>query len=496
MNSTWKQLLIGTFCALLGSCSEPNPPSPEDMMSKWDGDTSGCPVGQFRCGSGCVDVNTSMDNCGRCDNKCGATQQCIGGNCKDQVGDCRKDGGCSKGYYCDLNSGACKPGCGANPDCGENEACDISKHACVCDSKSHDCAGKCVRSDDVKTCGTRCDPCPTDPNGTVTCSYEGKCELSCNRPYHECSGVPGCSECCDDWDCPFASGKICVANKCAVATRCTKTSECGMDEACKTGVCTNTPAGGACAATADCPVGQLCQSGKCEVVACDAEKHGFATSKCPTGAGCRKARCIDLTGASCTTWSDCGNDYTCSSGTCKAISGSRDCTTSYGCTGYSYGYACVNGHCQNVGGSSTCQADIECGFGSYCSRVNKTGRTGYCSGMCSSTGYPSCSAGYSNSCSTIRCTAYGSSAKGCCSRIHSSCTSDYDCKGLKCSAAGRCESAVTCSSTSSCPFAEKCETGTCRFTAGRACTSDTNCGNGQVCMSGKCGPDLEASGWN
>ena len=491
-------LLLGTLCALIASCGEETPPpAPEDMMSMWDGDTTGCMNGQFRCGTACVDTATTLEHCGRCDNKCGDRQQCVGGSCKDQVGDCRKEGGCGKNYYCDLNSGACKPGCGANPDCGKNEACDISTHKCTCDSQSHDCAGTCVRSDDVKTCGTRCDACPTDPNGVTAC-YSGMCDISCNRPYRECSGVAGCSECCADYDCPFGSGKICVSNKCTVATRCTKTTECDTDEACTAGVCTKTPPGSACVASADCPIGQFCQSNKCAVVACPAESHGFANSACPVGAACRKARCVNLIGSYCNSWSDCGNDYTCdsASGTCKLIPGSRDCTTNYSCTNYSVGYACVNGHCLNVGTSSVyAEADIECGFGYYAKSINKTGRSSYCSGMCSGTGYPTCAAGYSNSCSTSRCKAYGSSARGCCSRIHNTCTYDSDCSGLKC-VSGRCASNITCSYTSSCPFAEKCDTGTCKFSAARTCTADTDCGNGQVCMSGKCGPDGEAPAWN
>ena len=490
-------LLLGTLCALIASCSEPGDPGNPDLaMSMWDGDTTGCMAGQFRCGTNCVDVATSLDNCGRCDNKCADRQQCVAGACKDQMGDCRKDGGCGKNYYCDLNSGACKPGCGANPDCGENEACDISTHKCTCDSRSHDCAGKCVRSDDVKTCGTRCDACPTDPHGTSSC-YSGMCDVQCDSPYRECVGVAGCSECCRDYDCPFGSGKICVANKCTVATRCTKTTECGTDEACTMGVCTNTAPGGSCTTSVDCPNGQLCQTGKCAVVSCAAESHGFAVSTCPSGAGCRRARCTNLIDATCHTWSDCGNDYTCDTvkGTCSTkLSGSRDCSTNSSCTGYGYGYACVNGHCQNLGSSTYCQADIECGFGAYCGRINKTGRTGYCSGSCSGTGYPSCTTGYSNTCSTVRCKAYGSSARGCCSRIHSTCTYDSDCSGQKC-VTGRCASNLTCTTTSSCPFGEKCDTGTCKFSPGRTCTGDTDCGSGQVCMSGKCGPDWEASSW-
>lgn len=494
-----KNLLLGTLCALfVAGCSDPTPPpdNAEDMMSTWDGDTSGCMNGMFRCGAACVDIATSLENCGRCDNKCGDRQQCIAGSCKDQVGDCRKDGGCGKGYYCDLNNGACKPGCGANPDCGTNEACDISTHKCTCDSSSHDCAGKCVRSDDVKTCGTRCEPCADDPNGTESC-YSGRCEVNCNGNYRKCTTGGACSECCEDYQCPFGTGKICVSNKCIVASRCTKTSECNTDEACTAGVCTKTAPGGSCAATADCPVGQFCQSGKCAIVACPSESHGFAHSACPVGAGCSRARCVDLIGKYCNSWSDCGNDYTCdtASGTCKLIPGSRDCTTNYYCTNNSIGYACVNGHCLNVGTTSVyAEADIECGFGYYAKSINKTGRSNYCTGMCTSTGYPTCAAGYSNTCSTTRCRAYGSSARGCCSRIHNSCTSDFDCSAQKC-VGGYCVSNASCSSTSGCPFGEKCESGTCQFKPSRACTADTECGSGQVCMSGKCGPDSEASGW-
>lgn len=55
-----KNLILGTLCALLASCTEPNPPAPEDMMTPWDGNTEGCMLGQFRCGSGCVDVPQSV----------------------------------------------------------------------------------------------------------------------------------------------------------------------------------------------------------------------------------------------------------------------------------------------------------------------------------------------------------------------------------------------------------------------------------------------------
>src|SRR5262245_25952168 len=97
-----RRSLPALLTVLLLACAAPESPPPDDPGPP---DNPGnCPSGQFMCGADCVDTSTSRENCGRCGQACGATQICAGGACKDQSGDCRKDG-CTAGYFCDLSSG-------------------------------------------------------------------------------------------------------------------------------------------------------------------------------------------------------------------------------------------------------------------------------------------------------------------------------------------------------------------------------------------------------
>ncbi len=91
--------------------------------------SDGCP-GQYCASSGpfvCVDVSTSLENCGSCGHACGAGQTCTGGTCR--AADAGIDGPpvCATGYtWCGVctktatdrsNCGSCGHACGAGQVC-------------------------------------------------------------------------------------------------------------------------------------------------------------------------------------------------------------------------------------------------------------------------------------------------------------------------------------------------------------------------------------------
>lgn len=48
----------------------------------------------------------------------------------DRPTDCRIDP-CPRGYYCNLNTGECLPGCATDSDCPAGEVCDTLTHECI-----------------------------------------------------------------------------------------------------------------------------------------------------------------------------------------------------------------------------------------------------------------------------------------------------------------------------------------------------------------------------
>jgi alpha-tubulin suppressor-like RCC1 family protein len=92
---------------------------------------------------------------------------------------------------------ACK-GAGGGGDGGTDVTCDPGWHSCG--PGPDDCAP----DDSPGTCGTRCTPCPSDPNGTATC-VGGACGMSCASGFHLCSGT-----CVDDGS-KDACGPSCLA---------------------------------------------------------------------------------------------------------------------------------------------------------------------------------------------------------------------------------------------------------------------------------------------
>ncbi|MBN2497252.1 MAG: hypothetical protein JXR96_21850 [Deltaproteobacteria bacterium] len=149
-----------------------------------------CPVGAV-----CVDFHCMAPGC---------TPQ----SCDHEVG---------YGYYCDMDSGECLPGCDSNDDCISPETCDYESHEC-----SH---GDC--------CSGICDP-ENEYCESLTCLCVAMCT----------SG----SDCPTGFDCDTGSGRcLCTEASCPAGTHCDETSgSCVPDQT------------GECEIDEDCPEGEIC----------------------------------------------------------------------------------------------------------------------------------------------------------------------------------------------------------------------------------------------
>lgn len=150
----------------------------EKQCGTWD---DGCD-GQVDCGF-CSDGSTCRDD-GVCEQSGCNEIPCVGLT------------------YCDHESGDCLHGCDDDEQCIVDEVCNIETHECECIEGLHRCDDACLPDNSIQHCGESCEPCPTDPLGSPTCdglecgiecvpdaewSAESEtCE--CLESYHGCSG--------------------------------------------------------------------------------------------------------------------------------------------------------------------------------------------------------------------------------------------------------------------------------------------------------------------
>jgi len=180
-----------------------------------------CPAGQTDCHGVCVDTTSDPDHCGGCDQACDPGEVCENSSCEAGP-DCRTEP-CPDGYYCNINTGECLPGCASDSHCGENEHCDIATHACTCNTGYHDCSGTCLPDDSVDSCGDRCEPCPDDPHGDVSCQDAERCWTDCHPGYHFCTdhcvadtSVDSCGDRCDPCPTDPHGQAACEAGTCVI----------------------------------------------------------------------------------------------------------------------------------------------------------------------------------------------------------------------------------------------------------------------------------------
>lgn len=202
------------------------------------------------------------------DQECFDNEECRAGICvaveaDSGEPDCVENIGiCGEGF-CHPELRRCVE-CVRNDHCPDQRVCDPTTSQCACPAGTHLCGETCVDSSSPSHCGSRCEPCPTEPGAEATCS-QGSCGLACAEGFFPCTGP----------DCP------------AQCVECSRHSDCTSPERsrCYQGRCQG------CATSQDCadrPATPVCnpQNGTCiectpsESGACDGDSCDPTTNRC------------------------------------------------------------------------------------------------------------------------------------------------------------------------------------------------------------------------
>lgn len=260
---------------------------------------STCQVAACNAGKCEVAVATDGDSCHPEGSPC-MEGACIAGNCANtQVKDCSSadDGPCVVGV-CDQIDGSCTPenapAQGEGSDCAAN-SCQVAS----CDGQ-----GTCVHQAYLAEAAcTVVTPC-----GLGICSLEGQCVAQ---------------------DCP-----------CSVTSDCDDGLSCTADE-CLSGICENTPTGGACRIDGICRVAGETADDKCRHCDADISDSGWTPIVCgEVGNPCLANVCLDnqgcldesyLDGQACDDGKTCTTESECLGGVCGDPEESCECTISSDC---------------------------------------------------------------------------------------------------------------------------------------------------------------------
>ena len=343
-----------------------------------------CPDGQVKCGEVCIDPKTNKSYCGA-DASCANYSDCAA------QGKTCENGACVGGTVNECEPGKVKCGtdcidpntsdafCGADASCQHYTAC-VDGKTCVggaCSSKPED--GKC--SDGLVKCGEACiDPdsnnayCGADDSCEhyVDCAKDGKtCENGAcvgSGPANDCD--PGKVKCGEDCIDPMTDNDHCGAD-----AQCENFTACVDDKTCVGGECSSKPEDGkcndglvkcgeacidpqtnksfcgaddACANYTDCAAqGKTCEAGACV--------GGAPVNECDPGQVKCGEDCIDpryndkYCGAdeNCQNYIECKEHEWCMNGQCGAKPDQPDCEPGQSCQIYQ---ACEPG-------TSTCTED-------------------------------------------------------------------------------------------------------------------------------------------
>ncbi|MCC6791426.1 MAG: hypothetical protein IT336_07075 [Thermomicrobiales bacterium] len=353
------------------------------------------------CGQQCVRLGTD-DNCRDCGDACPAGRHCVDGRCQ-ATGDCQS---CGADQVC-CNDQCVTGTCCADGDCGTHAHC--ARHACACDQGFHACAGTCVSDQDVATCGTSCQPCPSSICSPATC--DGR---QCGR-----APIAGC--CAHDGECD--DGNPCSTDTCDPTTRTCAHTNAPSSTTCDGGSC----CGGACCQP-PANASPTCAGGTCGF-ACDAGFH-----RC--GDRCVSDDDVAHCGASCTACpTDPHGTATCVGGTCGIACDS--------------GFHACNGQCVNNSNVATCGARCApCPSGSHATATCD----GATCGLQCDAGWANCDADPSTGCetqlgTTTDCAGCGDACPAGFQCFNGTCSlaCGYDCANFNhCSGHGVCTPDCTC----------------------------------------------------
>lgn len=229
-------------------------------------------------------------------------------------------------------------------------------------------------------------------------------------------------------------------------------SSCGDRIYCLRGACNKVQ----CEFGSDCLGGQICEQGKCvpKLVGCKSDSECQSGQRCDTSNGL----CFPIT-SDCLSDNDCKEGEVCITGDCKIKEGGA-CSSTSGCGVL---LKCIANKCQP---STTvdCRADGDCAQGQTCEDQRCRGGEGI---PCKS---------------NAECRSQFVCSKGSCSQpcqFNENCVKDKEaCRMRTC--------ITTCQADGDCGDGEVCVSGFCGPKAGSTCKGDRECWVGYVCVSGKC----------
>lgn len=289
----------------------------------------------------------------------------------------------------------------------------------------------------------------------------------CYRPTPDAPGSCSAPECSGDADCAEGScrGGVCTTGGCV------SNSDCGEGEICNlVGVCEMSD--GTCSGNADCPTGQICKDDAC-VAGCAAdnecEDDEYCTADGACATGCRDSMGCTGPGEVCTDGTCACTATSCPDGT--VCLGSGSCGAATDCAQIDCGTQVCNPstlQCQDPCTADSCQPNEIC---------NMT--TGLCA-------VNNCPGEDPNQCAGNAQRPNWDPIKCFCAE----CLSDSDCNtaaGETCNAAGQC---FACQTTCNAQTPGTCGGGTpyCINDCCVECVGAADCGQGELCLDGTCGP--------
>ncbi len=401
-----------------------------------------CPEGKI-CNFGkCSDPQCNSDF------ECELGQVCSNGRCEIEVKPCETNSDCNSGFKC--SEGKCVPAgsCSSDADCNAGYVCDNGQ----------------------------CTPQQTGCSTNLDCPSGYVCDQG------QCVAQGGCLS---DYDCP--SGYVCEAGQCVLSqgnsgtTLCSQQSQsCPSNQSCiiasnGDGLCLNQ-----CGGQQDCANGETCQGILKDQ---NGQTLYFCYKKCSMDSECTSGMicyqnflCLPSGWVTqgCQSDADCPGGYVCQNGQCQQAQ--NQCQSDSDCPS---GYVCQSGQCQQS--QSQCQSNADCQSGFVCQQgVCVPSQQGGCSIDSDCSGYERCKNG-----SCVSAVLDGTN--------YSLCQTNSDCQSGLCVYfsdqidRGVCLNTCVPSTGQGCGLNETCislQSGNGGCTT--LCSTDTDCPNNLVCVSGKC----------
>ena len=164
-----------------------------------------CGSGLTECGSACVDLASSEDHCGDCNNSCNSDQECRGGGCRCSEGLSECDGACIDVNVDVNNCGLCGRVCAADEDCRAG-SCRVTRETECLDGMDDD-GDSLTDCEDPDCAGTERE-CSC-PDGLVGMGMQ---LCVSGTGWSDCLGCEAPPECTDSSEC--GTGYECVGGMC------------------------------------------------------------------------------------------------------------------------------------------------------------------------------------------------------------------------------------------------------------------------------------------